>query len=654
MAMRWLYPILPATLLLMGCPQPVPLPTCGLAGLPTLGEDPLDPWPNAHLVEAFDDGCRLAIPAEAVPVGDSQPLDTSRLSYREGFSPAGTMMWRPRIALDSASLPPVLDPAACLADDSAIQIWDLDRGVRIPCFAELDAFPEQRDSDRALLIRPMVHMGFERRIAVVVTDALRTAEGGVVSVPSRFAAVAAGGANVDPEVQAWYTDLLDRLDALGTPRERVVFAWDFPTASAAAITAPLDVVLAAVRADTAPGSDIGVTVSVFNDADDGDTTPSDVWREVRGKVRWTHFLWAESGDEDVPESDHDEGLFRVDAATGEPLPRGDGNVFFTLIVPQSVRDHDPGTVPVVVFGHGIFSSPQAYLASATDANGTIDLCERMEAICVGTEWRGLTTRDMADSLRVAGDLGRFPLLTDKLVQGVANQIALARLFETSFVDEDFLTLDGASLVDPDRIHYFGISLGGIEGATLLANSEVIDYGVLHVPGSMWATMLERSSNWSDFESFVTETQPEPALRQVIYALTQLLWDPVDPINHAAALASRSGLWQISIGDEQVPNFTAEALARTLELSLVGEPVTQPWGLAVADAPQGPGASGMVQFDSGFPAPPDVNRPAESTGAHKSIRHLEEMKVQTVQFFAEGAEGTIIHPCDGPCVFDLTD
>ena len=147
------------------------------------------------------------------------------------------------------------------------------------------------------------------------------------------------------------------------------------------------------------------------------------------------------------------------------------------------------------------------------------------------------------------------------------------------------------------------------------------------------------------------TQPDPALRQIIYALSSLLWDPVDPINHTAGLADKSGLWQISVGDEQVPNFTAEAFARTIDLPLVGEPVTAPWGLSVSAAPQGPGASGMVQFDSGYPPAPNVNRPAEETGAHKAIRHKDAMKTQTVQFFADGAEGTIIHTCDGPCVFD---
>ncbi len=634
-----------------GCPSEVELPACGPTGLPTLGADLLDPWPNSHLVvEAADGdadggtGCRLAIPPAAVPVGpESTRFPAERLAWRDGFSPAGTIVWRPGVSIDGSLLPPVGNPGACLAPDSPVQLWDLQAAIRIPCFAELDAWPEQPDEERALLIRPMVHMGFDRQIGVVITTAMG------IAPPAAWTGYAD---DADPVVAAWYDGLLQRLEGLGTAREDVVFAWDFPTASAASIRAPLDQVVAAVRADLPDGgAGPAVTVSSFADADAGDAVPPGVWREVRGSVRWSHFLWAESGADDAPEDEHDEGFFRLDEATGLPVERGDGDVFFTLIVPETARFSDPGTVPVVVFGHGIFSSPQHYLASATDEESTIDLCSRMAAICVGTEWRGLTTRDVADSLRVARDLGRFPLLTDKLVQGVANTVGLARLLRTSFMEEAFLAWEGGSLVDAERIHYFGISLGWIEGAVCLAKSEVVEYGVLHVPGSMWATMLERSSNWTDFESFVTDTQPDPALRQVMYALSQLLWDPVDPIHYTEALEAKSALWQVSVGDEQVPNFTAEALGRTRGLELVGEPVTSPWRMVVVDAPQGPGASGMTQFDSGYPAPPDVNRPAEDTGAHKAIRHTEPMKVQTAQFFVDGAEGTIVHPCDGPCVFE---
>ena len=642
---------------LVGCPEPPPAPTCGPTGLATpTGTDLLDPWPNAHLVAEKPGGCRLEISSDWIPVGDSTPMDPSRWSYRDGFSPVGTILWRSGVALDAANLPPLADPGRCLADDSPIQLWDLDAGERLPCFAELDAWPLQEESERVLLIRPMVHMGFDRHIGVAITTALLTQSGEPVARPPGFEAIVAGDRDLPEPVLGHYAALLTSLEELGTSSDELVLAWDFPTASRDRIMTPLETVLQQMRSEMPLEAQFEpeVVITDLFDADAGDVIAPGLWREVRGSLRLTHYLWSESGEDDATESEHDGGWFRVDPETGVPAARAEDDAFFTLVLPDSVRGADPGSVPVVIFGHGIFAAPGHYISATDDGNATVELCNRLAAICVGGEWRGLTTRDVADSVRVATNLGRFPLLTDKLVQGVSNQLALARAFRTAFIEQDFLQVEGGSIVDPDQIVYFGISLGGIEGATLLANSEVVDTGVLHVPGAVWATMLERSSHWTDFEEFVAATQPDPASRQVIYALSQLLWDPVDPVNHAGLLGDKAALWQVSIGDEQVPNFTAEVLARTLGLSIVGEPVTRPWGLDVVPAPVGPGASGMTQFDSGHVRPPDDNRPAAVTGAHTAIRHTVEMQEQVAAFLANGGEGTIVHPCDGPCVFDPDD
>ncbi len=646
--------------LLLACPSPQAVP-CGIGGEPSIaGGHPLDPFPSMHLMTGEGDdpsGCRLALDTDTIPVGASRPMDVASLNRRDGFSPAGTLVWQPGVAVDPGSLTPLSDPGLSLEPGAAVQLFDLDTGERLPCFAELDAWPDQQDTERALLIRPMRGMGFEARIGVAITDALVDPQGQPVAAPEPFATLRDGGRDgVSDAVRAHYGELLARLEELGVERDRLVLAWDFRTASHASLTAPLDRVLATMREELPldPAFEPEVVISEIADADAGDSIPAGLWREVRGSLRLTHWLWAESGADDAPDDEHDAGVFRLDAE-GLPVPRGADDAFFTAALPDSIRGADPGTVPVLVFGHGIFANPGYYVASSSDENGVVDLCNRLGAICIGGEWRGLTTRDVADALRVANDLGRFPLITDKMVQGVSNQMALARVLRTAFVEAEWLQAEaGGSLVDTERIHYMGISLGGIEGATLMANTEVVDYGVLHVPGAVWATMLERSSHWASFEAYVAQTQPDPAHRQRIYALTQLLWDPVDPVNHADALSGRSVLWQIAIGDEQVPNFTAEIMARTTSAPQVGDPVDPVWGLESVAAPTEPDSRGVAQFDGGFVRPAGSNRPAEVTGAHTAIRHTDEMKDQVVAFFAEGQEGTIIHPCDGPCVFDLTD
>lgn len=644
-----------ACVLLAGCS--LDLEPCGIGGQPGLIDGRLgNPYPSMHLMSGGSD-CSVEIPEGTFDLGDSGPFDYRPLQRRDGFSPAGTIVWAPGVALDSTSLVGPGGFGASLAVDASIEVWDLEDGTRLPYFAEVDAFPEQSDEDRVLLIRPLSSLGFGTHVGVVVRSNLRQAGGAPVPIPEAFVEVLEGKREgLDPSVFLHYSSLLARVNEVSQSPFDVHFAWDFRVGSRENIVAPLDRVIGAMREALPVDSTFEPQVDITSvlDSGQGDAPAGDLWREVRGSVQLPHFLWDAEGKETPTEDDHDGGWFQLDSE-GLPRVRGGAPAYFTLVVPQSLAGASAGSAPVVIFGHGIFANPQLYLASPNDENSTMELCDRLGAICIGTEWRGLTLRDSPDALRAALDLSRFPLVTDKLHQGVANQLAMARLMKTAFTQSPFLeAADGSgSLIDPSRIYYFGISLGGIEGATFLANSEVIESGVLHVPGSMWTTMLERSVNWVEFEQFVVEVQPVPSERQFFYAGLQMLWDPVDPLNHATELSDRNVLWQVSRGDEQVPNFTAEALVRSAGAPLLEPVIWDVEGLERVETDSGTGQSGLFQWDSGIDAPSDVNRPhPEETGAHTSIRHLDEVMTQVEAYFNPNSEGQVVSPCGGPCVFSL--
>ncbi len=658
-ALTWLLPLL----LVAGCPGSGELPldddTTGdddtYDGPPVglLGDDPLQPYPSIHVLATDDTsatGYRLNFEDGQLPQSaGGTSLDLDRLNRRDGFSPVNTavLLW-PDAEIDAASLPSVHDLAASLDPASSVQILDLDSGERIPTFAELDAHPDcNGPADRTLLIRPMQALPFGAHVAVVLTTALTDTAGAPLLAPERFVALRDGG-DVTPGLrpyQAHYEALFARLEELDLPRASLVLAWDYHVATEEAIHRPLDHVLANVAAELPadPDHEPSYTVAWVSDVDEGYELSEHTWRLAQGKFNVANFL-------------ADDREFVLDDE-GRPIRQGNAEVYYLAMVPASVHDAPAGSVPVVVFGHGIFASPHSYLGKDEDPESMLALADRLGAIMIGTKWRGLTTDDMPAGIEVANDFGKFSLITDKLAQGVANTDALARLVQTRFADASFLqTADGSgSLVDPERVYYMGISLGGIEGATLMANTDALDHAVLHVPGAIWSTMLERSSNWTVFEGYMTYGVPDPANRQLLYAVSQLLWDPVDPITHAHDLQGRSLLWQQSLGDEQVPNMTLDALIRTVNAPVL-EPAVEPvHGVAGLAGPLGPDAAALMQFDPALGRPADENRPAEVTGAHKYIRHTDEVHAQIEAFFADGAEGTILHPCgDAPCVFGEED
>ena len=165
---------------------------------------------------------------------------------------------------------------------------------------------------------------------------------------------------------------------------------------------------------------------------------------------------------------------------------------------------------------------------------------------------------------------------------------------------------------------------------------------------MWSTMLERSSNWTLFEAPMVDSVPEPSDRQLLYSMSQLWWDFADPATFSSELVDLPMLYQYSIGDEQVPNLTTEALARSIDLPLLAPEAYVPWGIQTTGA-LGPGSRALVQFDPEVPLPDPANRPGEESGAHNAPRVWPGTSAQTLDHLRVGQEGQVIHHCgDSVC------
>ncbi|HHO54555.1 MAG TPA: hypothetical protein ENK18_27700 [Deltaproteobacteria bacterium] len=583
-----------STLLVVACSGPEPGDPIGPG---PLGLGLTNPFPNTSLLDA---GGHLAL--SELPSGGEAPIPIERLAWRTGFSPAQTAVLR-LPGIDPGALPSfgAIEPGL-----GSVRLVDRTEGSYLPCMAELDAYPSGEDP--ALLIRPLTALPYGHDVAVVVlTDAVARPEG------------------FHPE-HSTVRPLIDELVALGIAEAEIAVAWSFPVADG---TQPLRSALEQISVLGPP------TFTEIREVDD-DVAPL-TWRAAEGTFPVVDFLI-------------DDRLLDL-GPDGSVSPTGQADAYLYVHVPTSVSDAPAGSVPVLVFGHGIFGEPSNYLDDREDADGLLALADEGGFIVVATNWRGLTAVDRAVPLGIAGDFGRFPELTDLLVQGQANTRTLIEgIKDGSLIDDPvFRGESGQPLPDPDHVFYYGISLGGIEGAVMLAHDPPLDATALHVGGAMWSTMLERSSNWYAFELLLVPTVPSAGDRQLLYALTQLWWDAVDPMAYALQLQQTPLLLQESIGDEQVPNLTTEAFARAAGLPLLSPAPTTPWGLSLVEGPLPEGSRALVQFDPELPLPEPTNRPAETSGAHTTPRGWSGVRRQVIDHLSPGAPGQVVHHCGAqPC------
>ncbi len=602
--------------LLVGCTNDDSDTGVGGDGEGLLGTRMVDVFPNPLLM----DGGSLSIPLDALPVmADGTPLPVDRFGgWRTGFSPGQTTVFE----LDGVNEDSLPDWRTPTPGQGGVILADLTTGEFLPVMAELDAHPDA--TQPVLLARPLVTLTPGHRVAVVVTtDALPRPERVERTLsddpPSALTDIA-------DELQ----DAVAQLVEMGLAEEDVAVITTFPIDSG---RQPLEQLLGTVALPS--------------------SWTLDRVRTNDGEVRIAPRTWrAAAGSYDTPNVIGEDNFLRIDPVSGVVSAQGTGSHSLYIHIPESVSDAAPGTVPVVMFGHGIFSSPEAYLDGDDDSNGVLAILDEMGAIGIATRWDGLSTDDRITAVAAAQDFGTLPSVCDRLLDTNLSVRALQELILTGDLLDDpvFQGESGQSLPRRGQLGYYGISLGGIEGAVQVASGAPFDAAVLHVGGGMWSTMLERSTQWPTFELFLLDTYPNPADRQLLYAASQLFWDPVDPVGWMDVWPDDVPvLWQESLGDEQVPNMTTRLLARSIDAPLVGVPVELPWQFATLQTPTLAGATGIAQFDPERALPADENRPPAATGAHSTPRVWPGQNLQTMTFLDPDVPGVVVSGCGTlPC------
>lgn len=592
------------------------------------------PWPSDRWLVPDDSrptGYRLEYDPRALPVaGGRGSFDVAPYRRLDGFSPSSqllTLFDEPADLTDAATVDHI---DRSLEPDSPTVVLDLETGERVAHWVENDARAES-PAETVLYLRPAVRLRPDRPYGVAIRG-LRGASGALLEPPAAFRALRDGQVTDSEDLEArrdGFEALFAKLEAAGVARGELQMAWRFHTESFASAHDDL----LAMRADALERlGDEGLGCTVES-VDEGFRDIA--FRRVRATVTVPWYL-------DAPRQPA--AIVRDEA--GRPVYQGTEEVPFTVILPRSLADAQEAG-PLITWGHGLFG----------EADGTVSheqilrVAEEAGAVIAGTDWAGMSQKDLGFLAVALADISQFWHLGEMLRQGMINQIALTRSLLGVCRTLPELTADGAPLIEPERRYFVGGSQGSILGGTLLTLSPDISRGALIVGGSNFSFMIERSIHYNRFEPLLAPSYPARLDRAVLMALSQHIWDRAESasyLRHATAglpgIGPKEFLYVVAENDAQVPNLASHLAARLAGIPVVEGSVHRPWGVPEVAAPYR--GSAYVAFDVGDrPTPPGNRAPQVDDGGHNDAAFTPPAK-EMIRHFLD--TGEVIMPCDGLC------
>jgi len=602
--------------------------------------DCLLPFPSDYFLKedaALPSGHRVTLTASAkLKAKDGTVFDFTDLHPADGYSHASQLLALFPGGVDAANLPPVDRPTA--ATDGATVLLDVESARGVLHFAELDPRAAD-DGRRALLVRPVERLRNGARY-IVALRGLKAKDGTPVPVPEGFRRIRDGQTAGDPllaPLARHYEDaIFPALVAAGVPRAELQLAWDFTTETEEAVTRDmLDVRRLAMEAMEATPPAVTVT-EVKDDVD------ANIARRIKGTLRVPLFM----------ESAQPGALLARDAQ-GRVKRNGDADVPFTLQIPRSVWGQSVAPVRFLQYGHGFFGSQ-----GESDGSFVRPFVQATKMVVMTVDWWGMS---QADAPGVLGAMAQQPAqtmrFTDRVHQGMVNQMAVMYAARTTLKDLAELKDGGVLVYDPAQTYYYGISQGHILGGTYLALAPHVSRAVLSVGGANFSLMMFRAKPFSMFLQAIAQTVPDALDQQKFAALTQTSFDRIDPITYAPHVltslyeggpASRRVLVQYGLGDAQVPNVATELHSRAMGLT---QQLPATWRVPFLPAEEATlETSALVQFDFGLPAPLPgtvANLPEQDNPVHEGVRRDADGRQQVDLFLRP--DGKVEPTCGGICV-----
>lgn len=570
-------------------PDPTSTPAASPTPVPTLSTcNPLSvdqcilPYPSSHYLVAdasMATGYRIDIPQAAMP----RQNDPSRINLFDGWGYQVPIMAEFPGKIDTSSFPAFEDVNASLSAGSPFLVFNIDPssleyGKQIPVRVEV----RETGSHTAINLLAATALDSTTRYGVGLRN-LRAPDGSRVATSFAFEQLRDGqaaGTSVG-HLASEYEELFLFFETQGTPRSALDLAWEFRTASAQSLTGPL-----AHMVDEALGS-----------FDPATAQWSVVWEDTsRGRL-YTCFC---SGPNFI-------GPDKRLSLGPDTLPRQLNNQLFRffIYVPDSALNASDRPVPSVLYGHGMGNTGEQVRNSYLEYHGSVG---------IAPDWTGLLAADYLDMANAVlnGPVTQIPTISDRLMQAVVNATILSKQVPqiASRLESEF----GSPVIDASKHFYFGESLGGVMGSTVMAVHDEMEAGALVVPGGSITQIIQKSEFFQDelignitFQDILNAIYPDAIEQQLFFNLMQSAIESIDPISFAPhwshqPLGSRQPrhiLMQEGIGDPVVPNFCTEILLSSSRLPLLAPFVEPIVGVPTFAAPtNGALFGGCYQFASG--------------------------------------------------------
>jgi hypothetical protein len=612
---------------------------------PLGGSACVTPWPSS-LYEKDDPSTetkrRLAIPKGALPRNfDNIEVNPEMYNDQDGFSYAAPAMIAFDTGVDGSKLMNASQIEMSVTAASPTVMIDMSTGELVHHFAELDAREPNKIASQALYIRQAQQLKPATRYAVAIKKTLKAKDGGELPISEGFQAILDGEETNHERLEAIrprFKEIFAALEAKGISKEDLVVAWDFTTRSRANVQNDLyyarEAALAAMGTNAA---NLSFTV-------DSDTTPTDTrWaRRIDGTYEVPMFLNMEG---------FGPGILLNRDSGGRPTPMGKYRAPFTAMVPQCALDAT-GPVPVIEYGHGLLGDAKGQVPSGGPRAAGLEIC----AILIGTDMRGMSAQDVPNVALALNDNNLSHLVFDVLIQGMINHVILVQLTKTKMAQELFVKPNGGpSLVDPERIYWYGISQGGIMGTTVCGIDPVIKRCVVQVNAINYSMMLERSLDWPTYRTTLIGAYDDPLVIALMLNLMQNEWDRTEPVVVADVITGegfpgtppKQVLMQVAIADDEVPNVASEFAMRTMNIPIITPSPHIPFGVEQAAT----ASSGAVWYDYGLADTiPLTNTPPPPNDVHSQIRNKQATVDMMKKFYAEGV---ITNACTAPNGCDCT-